>query len=59
MDLRTLTDEQLEQHRLEVLAEQERRSALATIPETVADLAAKYRDGGGNTDDLKAVIDGD
>ena len=30
MDLRTLTDEQLEQHRVDVLTEQERRQRLAT-----------------------------
>lgn len=58
MDLTTLTDEQLDAHRIDVLTEQERRANLAAIPEQVADLATKYRDGGGNPDDLKAAIDG-
>lgn len=57
MDLTTLTDDELEQHRLDVLTEQERRAALATIPSTVADLARTYAAGGGDPDDLRAVID--
>lgn len=57
MDLTTLTDDELEQHRLDVLTEQERRAALATIPEQVADLARTYAAGGGDPDDLRAVID--
>lgn len=55
--LRTLTDYDLDTLRRDVLTEQERRANLAAIPATVADLATKYRDGGGNPDDLKAVID--
>ena len=58
-DLANLTDDELDALRVAVLTEQERRANLAVIPEQVADLATKYRDGGGNTDDLKAVIDGD
>lgn len=57
MDLTTLTDEQLDQHRRNVAAEQERRANLAAIPEQVADLAAKYRDGGGDPADLHAAIE--
>ena len=59
IDLTSLTDEDLEAHRTAVLAEGERRANLEAIPHQVADLATKYRDGGGNTDDLKAAIDGD
>ncbi len=57
MDLTTLDDEQLEEHRLAVLAEQERRANLATIPETVAELARTYAAGGGNPADLREVLD--
>lgn len=52
MDLKTLTDEELDQHRQEVLAEQERRQALATIPDQIAELARKYVDGGGDPGNL-------
>ena len=52
MNLRDLTDEQLDQHRQDVLAEQERRRALATIPAQIEELTAKYVAGGGNIEDL-------
>lgn len=55
MDLKTLTDEQLDQHRQEVLVEQERRQALATIPDQIAELARKYVDGGGNPENLPTI----
>lgn len=57
MDLTTLTDDELDEHRRAVLAEQERRENLARIPEQVADLARTYTAGGGDPDDLRAVID--
>lgn len=57
MDLTTLTDEELDLHRRAVLAEQERRENLARIPEQVAELARTYAAGGGDPDDLRAVID--
>ena len=41
MDLTTLTDEQLDDHRRAVLIEQERRAKLAQLPD---DLAAMARD---------------
>lgn len=41
MDLTTLTDEQLDDHRRAVLIEQERRAKLARLPD---DLAAMARD---------------
>jgi len=55
--IRTLTDDDLDQLRRDALTEQERRANLAVIPEQVADLAAKYRDGGGDPDTLRAALD--
>ena len=48
MDLTTLTDDQLDEHRRAVLTEQERRANLAAIPEQIEQLAKVYRDGGGD-----------
>ncbi|WP_162989190.1 hypothetical protein [Glutamicibacter nicotianae] len=52
MDLKALTDGQLNEHLNEVLAEQERRKALAEIPAQIEELTAKYVAGGGNLEDL-------
>lgn len=52
MDLRTLNDEQLDQHHRDVLAEQERRDSLAQIPDQISELRDKYVAGGGNPADL-------
>ena len=58
MDFKTLTDEQLDETRQEILIEQERRANLAQIPATIQELAAKYTDGGGDREELlKAVGD--
>lgn len=58
MDYKTLTDEQLDEARTAILIEQERRVNLAQIPETIQQLAAKYKEGGGDREDLlKAVGD--
>ena len=54
MDLTTLTDEQLDDHRRAVLTEQERRANLAAIPEQIEQLAKVYREGGG---DERALTD--
>lgn len=54
MDLKTMTDDELSEHLNAVLAERERRQALATIPDQIRDLTAKYVDGGGNVEDLQA-----
>lgn len=56
MDLTTLTDEQLDDHRRAVLVEQERRANLAVIPEQIASLARKYRDGGGDEQALTDAL---
>lgn len=52
MDLTTLTDEQLADHINGGLAEQERRQALAYIPDQIRELTAKYVAGGGKLADL-------
>ena len=58
MDYKNLTDEQLEEARKAILIEQERRANLAQIPATIQELAAKYKEGGGNQEELiKAVGD--
>ena len=52
MNLETLTDEALDTLRTGVAIEQERRQALATIPDQIRELTAKYVDGGGDLADL-------
>ena len=56
MNLTALTDEELGDHLNAVLAEQERRQHLATIPQTMAHLATQYREGGGEQTALLAAI---
>ena len=56
MDYKNLTDEQLDEARTAILIEQERRANLEQIPATIQELATKYKDGGGDRDELiKAV----
>ena len=58
MDYKSFTDEQLEEARRAILIEQERRANLEQIPAAIQELAAKYKEGGGNQEDLlKAVND--
>lgn len=52
MDLKTLTDEELDQLRVDVATEQERRQALATIPDQIVELREKFLAGGGKPEDL-------
>jgi hypothetical protein len=52
MDLKNLTDDQLDQHRIEVLVEIERRQKLANIPDQVRGLATAYKAGGGDEQNL-------
>jgi len=58
VDLTTLSDDDLAAHLDAVLAEQERRTRLATIPAQVATLAQQYVDGGGDRDVLAAALPG-
>ena len=53
IDLKTLSDEELNQHRRDVLQEQERRENLARIPDQITELKAKYVEGGGDLEDLE------
>ena len=56
MDYKKLTDEQLDEARTAILIEQERRANLEQIPVTIQELAAKYKEGGGDREELiKAV----
>lgn len=56
MDLSALTDTELSDHLNAVLAEQERRAALATIPAQVAALSATYQAGGGDVEALRDAL---
>ena len=56
MDLKTLTEDELEQHRVDVLTEQERRQRLSTIPTQVTQLAGQFvADGGDKTTLIDAL----
>ena len=48
----TWTDEDVDTLRLAAIRELERRRNRDDIPRQVADLAQKYKDGGGDTNDL-------
>jgi methyl-accepting chemotaxis protein len=39
MDIKTLTDDELEQHRVDVLTEQERRQRIANAPTQISQIA--------------------
>lgn len=53
MDLQTLSDEELDQHRRDVLAEQERRENLERIPDQITELKTKYAELGGDPGNLE------
>ncbi|MDN6401045.1 MAG: hypothetical protein L0K01_11435 [Brachybacterium sp.] len=52
MDLTTLTDEQLDDHRRAVLLEQERRAKIAQLPDQLAAMARDAASAGCDRDDL-------
>ena len=52
MDLTTLSDEELSQHKRDVLIEEERRQARDQIPAQIANLTQRYIDAGGDPNDL-------
>ena len=56
MDLKALTDTELDDLRRGILTEQERRENLAAIPEQIKDLAEKFRDGGGDEQALADAL---
>jgi len=56
MDITTLTDTELDALRVDVLNEQERRANLATIPATLATLAAQFIAGGGEQSAIDAAV---
>lgn len=56
LDFTAMTDEALAAHLNEVLDEQERRKALAEIPEQIRELTAKYVAGGGQVEDLQPEV---
>lgn len=59
MELHALTDQELDQLRIEILTERERRVNLERIPEQIRDLATTYRDGGGDEEALEGAISSD
>ncbi|WP_087485565.1 hypothetical protein [Brachybacterium massiliense] len=56
MDLRTLTDDDLDAHRIAVLTEQERRANLAQLPDQLATMARDAVAAGCDRDDLLARV---
>ena len=56
MELKTLSDAELDALRVDVLNEQERRANLATIPTTLATLAAQFIAGGGEQATIDAAV---
>ena len=56
MEYKNLTDEELEEARTVILTEQERRANLAQIPVTIQELAVKYKEGGGNQEELLKAV---
>ena len=53
---RTWSDEALQEHRVAIAAEQERRANLAAIPDQIESLAKVYRDGGGDEQALADAL---
>ena len=58
MDLKTLTDDELEQHRVDVLTEQERRQRLVTAPGQISQIATAFIADGGNIATLTDALSG-
>ena len=56
MDYKSFTDEQLDEARRAILVEQERRVNLEQIPAAIQELAAKYKEGGGNQEELLKAV---
>ena len=58
MDIRTLTDDELEQHRVDVLTEQERRQRLANAPGQISQIATAFIADGGDIATLTDALSG-
>ena len=56
IDLTTLSDDEFDQLRVDVLTEKERRDSLAQIPAQVTALAKTYRAGGGDANTLMDAV---
>jgi hypothetical protein len=56
MDITTLTDEELDQLRIDILTEQDRRHIRASTPQVVADLTARFIADGGDKAMLDAAV---
>lgn len=59
MDLTTMTEAELDAHRVEVAQEQERRARLAAIPEQVTAAAEAWREAGRDPQELVESITGE
>lgn len=57
MDLTILTDEELNQYRIDVATEQERRARLAQAPTQIADMARRYVEDGGDIAVVQAAVE--
>ena len=55
MNLNELSDDELDNLRVEVLIEQERRQSRDQIPTQIADLTVRFLEAGGDPDDLPPV----
>jgi ribosomal protein L29 len=51
-DLRDMSDDELDDHRKDVLKEIDRREKLETLPEEIGKLRDEYEKAGGDLDDL-------
>lgn len=56
MDLKTLTVEQLDEYRIAVINEQERRSRLATAADQVAEISRRFIEDGGDPAVMQEAI---
>ena len=54
MNITELSDDDLAQHKREVLIEQERRQARDQIPSQIADLTARFIEAGGDPNELSS-----
>lgn len=57
MDLTALTNEELDQHRVDVANEQERRTRLAQVPTQIADMVRRYVEDGGDIAVVQAAVE--